>query len=397
MEPADSHFAEAVRALPPTAAADAGLLGAALTPQRALELFDTQLTSRHLDLAARWLRGRGQGFYTIGSSGHEGNAAVAAALRPDDPALLHYRSGGFYVERARQVPGTDAVRDVLLGLVAATAEPISGGRHKVFGRKELAVLPQTSTIASHLPRALGIAFATSRAAKLGLAGEWPSRRRDGVQLRRRVGEPLDGDRRRQRSGVGRATAACRCRCCSCARTTASASASRRRQGWIAARVRQPPGPRVLRRRRLRPRRRRHDRCRGGVAGCAATASPRSCTCAPCGSWRTPAPTWRPATAVPSRSPPTCARDPLLGDRPPARRRRRPDAGRGAASATRPPGSTCGRVARGGRRPAPARRRRRRSPPRSPRAAPTGWPRWPRRPPTDGPRCSARRCPSRRGR
>ncbi len=174
MEPADSHFVEAVRALSAPPVADPGRLGAALTAERALELFDAQLTSRHLDLEARALRGRGQGFYTIGSSGHEGNAAVAAALRPDDPALLHYRSGAFYVERARQVPGTDAVRDVLLGLVAATAEPISGGRHKVFGRKELAVLPQTSTIASHLPRALGIAFATSRAAKLGLASEWPA-------------------------------------------------------------------------------------------------------------------------------------------------------------------------------------------------------------------------------
>ena len=174
METADSHFVEAVRALPAPAAADPGLLGPHLSCVRALELFDSQLTSRHLDLAARELRARGQGFYTIGSSGHEGNAAVAAALRPDDPALLHYRSGAFYVERARQVPGTDAVRDVLLGLVAATAEPISGGRHKVFGRKELAVLPQTSTIASHLPRALGVAFATSRAAKLGLQSEWPS-------------------------------------------------------------------------------------------------------------------------------------------------------------------------------------------------------------------------------
>jgi len=174
VEPADSHFVEAVRALVLPSAADPSLLGAGLAPERAFELFDSQLTSRHLDLAARWLRERGQGFYTIGSSGHEGNAAVAAALRPDDPALLHYRSGAFYVERARQVPGTDAVRDVLLGLVAATAEPISGGRHKVFGRKELAVLPQTSTIASHLPRALGVAFATSRAAKLGLAGDWPA-------------------------------------------------------------------------------------------------------------------------------------------------------------------------------------------------------------------------------
>src|SRR5579875_2762238 len=48
--------------------------------RRALELFDSQLGSRHLDLMARLMRSRDQGFYTIGSAGHEGNAAVAAAL-----------------------------------------------------------------------------------------------------------------------------------------------------------------------------------------------------------------------------------------------------------------------------------------------------------------------------
>ncbi|HSF26245.1 MAG TPA: thiamine pyrophosphate-dependent enzyme [Actinomycetes bacterium] len=149
-------------------------LGAGLTPERALELFDSQLGSRHLDLAARWLRAQGKGFYTIGSSGHEGNAAVAAALRPTDPALLHYRSGAFYVERARQVGGVDPLRDVLLGVVAAASEPIAGGRHKVFGRRELAVIPQTSTIASHLPRAVGVAFAIERATRLGVACDWPA-------------------------------------------------------------------------------------------------------------------------------------------------------------------------------------------------------------------------------
>lgn len=145
-----------------------------LTPEQALELFDSQMRTRHLDLAARWLRGRGEGFYTIGSSGHEGNVAVAAALRPTDPALLHYRSGGFYVQRAAQVPGHDAVRDVLLGLAGAASEPISGGRHKVFGHHDLAVIPQTSTIASHLPRALGVAFSISRAAKLKVDSPWPA-------------------------------------------------------------------------------------------------------------------------------------------------------------------------------------------------------------------------------
>lgn len=147
--------------------------GSALTERDALALFDAQLGSRHLDLAARWLRAQGKGYYTIGSSGHEGNAAVAAALRPDDPALLHYRSGGFYLARAAQVDGTDPVRDVLLGLVAATDEPISGGRHKVFGRHDLGVIPQTSTIASHLPRALGVAFSIARTRKLDVACPWP--------------------------------------------------------------------------------------------------------------------------------------------------------------------------------------------------------------------------------
>lgn len=150
------------------------LLGPGLNPARALELFDAQLGSRHLDLAARWLRSTGRGFYTIGSSGHEGNAAVAGALRPTDPALLHYRSGAFFLERARQGGGSDPLRDVLLGLVAATDEPISGGRHKVFGRADLAVIPQTSTIASHLPRAVGVAFSIARARKLGVDSPWPA-------------------------------------------------------------------------------------------------------------------------------------------------------------------------------------------------------------------------------
>jgi 2-oxoisovalerate dehydrogenase E1 component len=133
-------------------------------------LYDVQLASRHCDLAARWLRSRGKGYYTIGSAGHESNAILAMTTRLDDPALLHYRSGGFYLGRA----GLTGVSDILSGVVAATIEPISGGRHKVFGRHDLAIIPQTSTIASHLPRAVGVAFAIDRAAKLKVPSPWPS-------------------------------------------------------------------------------------------------------------------------------------------------------------------------------------------------------------------------------
>ena len=137
---------------------------------RLAHLFDVQVASRHTDLAARWLRSQGKGFYTIGSAGHESNAVVGMATRPTDPALLHYRSGGFFLGRA----GLEGVHDVLAGVVAAVDEPISGGRHKVFGRHDLGIIPQTSTIASHLPRAVGVAFAIDRAARLAIDCPWPS-------------------------------------------------------------------------------------------------------------------------------------------------------------------------------------------------------------------------------
>ncbi|SCL16787.1 2-oxoisovalerate dehydrogenase E1 component [Micromonospora nigra] len=212
--------------------------GATLTGTRALDLFEAQVTSRQLDLAGWWLRSFGEGWYTTGSAGHEGNAAVAAALRPTDPALLHYRSGAFYCTRAAQAadepttpdqpttpsdppappeqpttpdqpatpeisappeapatrdapappepPATSdaagdagsvvdrpfppayagAARDVLRGMVASSMEPIAGGRHKVFGRADLAVVPTTSTIASHLPRAVGMGLAVERLRRL---------------------------------------------------------------------------------------------------------------------------------------------------------------------------------------------------------------------------------------
>ncbi|MBZ0128355.1 MAG: MFS transporter [Rhodobacteraceae bacterium] len=137
-------------------------------------LFVAQVQSRHLDRHARKLQARGQGFYTIGSSGHEGNAAVAAALRPTDPAFLHYRSGAFQIARAAQVPGHNPVWDMLLSFTSSAEDPISGGRHKVLGSRALNIPPQTSTIASHLPKAVGVAHS------LGLARrnrpehmEWP--------------------------------------------------------------------------------------------------------------------------------------------------------------------------------------------------------------------------------
>ena len=117
--------------------------------------------------------------------------------RPTDPALLHYRSGGFYLARS----GLEGISDILSGVVAATSEPISGGRHKVFGRHDLAIIPQTSTIASHLPRGgrRRVRDRSRRQARRCLA---VARRRDrGVQLRRCLGQPQRGHRRVQQRGL----------------------------------------------------------------------------------------------------------------------------------------------------------------------------------------------------
>jgi 2-oxoisovalerate dehydrogenase E1 component len=137
--------------------------GCRLTGREALDLIECQFQSRQLDFEARRLKARNTGFYTIGSTGHEGNAAVAAATRVDDPAFLHYRSGAFFARRARQLPGSTPILDVILGMVASSDDPISGGRHKVFGSRPLWIPPQTSTIASHLPKAVGAAIAIDRA------------------------------------------------------------------------------------------------------------------------------------------------------------------------------------------------------------------------------------------
>jgi 2-oxoisovalerate dehydrogenase E1 component len=171
-EVCDVNFSEFVKSwdgIPDAkpAPGEAILEGSALDARGFRDLFESQLVSRHLDLMARVLRVQNKVFYTIGSSGHEGNAMVARAARHTDPAFLHYRSGGFMAERFRKLPGMDPIMDSALSFAASAEDPASGGRHKVWGSKPLWVLPQTSTIASHLPKALGTAVAIEAARRIG--------------------------------------------------------------------------------------------------------------------------------------------------------------------------------------------------------------------------------------
>lgn len=156
----------------PTALLESGdsvAAGSTLTAARALGLFEDQVRSRLLDVAARELRKTNQSFYTISSAGHEQNTVFGALLRADDPCFLHYRSGGLMMARSRLDPSCDPIVDGVRSFCASAADPVSGGRHKVWGSPSLWVPPQTSTIASHLPKAYGMAYALRRARKIGVA------------------------------------------------------------------------------------------------------------------------------------------------------------------------------------------------------------------------------------
>jgi 2-oxoisovalerate dehydrogenase E1 component len=58
---------------------------------------------------------------------------------------------------------------MLLATMASRLDPIAGGRHKVWGSVALCVPPQTSTIASQLPKAVGAAIAVERVKRLRAA------------------------------------------------------------------------------------------------------------------------------------------------------------------------------------------------------------------------------------
>ncbi|MBL9054601.1 MAG: MFS transporter, partial [Tabrizicola sp.] len=134
-----------------------------LSPELAVQAFRAACLTRAIDRQSRAMQRAGLGFYTIGSSGHEGLAAVALALRPTDMAFLHYRDAAFQIARAGQVPGENPTWDMLLSFASSKDDPISGGRHKVLGSRSLMIPPQTSTIASHLPKAVGAAYSIGAA------------------------------------------------------------------------------------------------------------------------------------------------------------------------------------------------------------------------------------------
>ena len=66
----------------PQAQIDIPLSHTNIKPSDLVSLFESQVLSRHMDLKARLMKDEGKCYYTIGSSGHEGNAVFGKIFLP---------------------------------------------------------------------------------------------------------------------------------------------------------------------------------------------------------------------------------------------------------------------------------------------------------------------------
>ena len=97
----------------PPGQASATLANAGLSAADFVGIFRSQVLSRQLDRTSRKLQARGEGYYTIGSSGHEGNAAIAAAFRPTDMAVGSYEKLNRACGWKPQIPLEKTLEEVL--------------------------------------------------------------------------------------------------------------------------------------------------------------------------------------------------------------------------------------------------------------------------------------------
>jgi len=132
------------------------------------DIFHSMMLSRQFDLLARRLRPLGHSYYTIGSAGHECNAAIEVALQKSEPTIPHYRGGAYFIQRLKRFLTVDDIVYHMTNLVTLNKnDMVSGGRHRTFASKKGNIIPKTSTIGSHFPRALGLAASFNRKNLIG--------------------------------------------------------------------------------------------------------------------------------------------------------------------------------------------------------------------------------------
>ena len=130
-----ARFAARFEAALKTAPSAADLATLQQQPDNVRLVLRSALSTTHLHTQSRIAAYEGEGFYTIGPCGEELLASLALALRPTDPAALHYRHVGMMV--ARRLQRGAALEAVLLDRARAHTisvnDPVTGGVHCSLG------------------------------------------------------------------------------------------------------------------------------------------------------------------------------------------------------------------------------------------------------------------------
>lgn len=130
----------------------------AATREEHLHLHRLMCATKALDDRMHILVRQGRAPFVGSARGHEGiQVASTAALAPDDWAVLHYRGLGNAVTRGL------TAREWMLAVFSRAADPLSGGRNipgGCFSSPRLRIAPVSQVVASWIPKAAGIAYAS---------------------------------------------------------------------------------------------------------------------------------------------------------------------------------------------------------------------------------------------
>jgi 2-oxoisovalerate dehydrogenase E1 component alpha subunit len=123
-----------------------------------LRIHGWMCAAKALDDRMHMLVRQGRAPFVGSARGHEGiQVAATAALEPQDWLVPHYRGLGNAVTRGL------TAREWMLAVFAKAADPLSGGRNipgGCFSHAGLRIAPVSQVVASWIPKASGIAFAS---------------------------------------------------------------------------------------------------------------------------------------------------------------------------------------------------------------------------------------------
>ena len=122
--------------------------------QHLLRIYRTMTLARRIDQVEQEITSRGEAFFQLSGSGHEGTAVLADFLTEHDWLHCHYRSRALLL--ARGIP----VKRFFDNLLCKQDSTSQGRRmNAFFDSKELKILSMVTPVGNHALQAVGVAEA----------------------------------------------------------------------------------------------------------------------------------------------------------------------------------------------------------------------------------------------